>query len=112
MAIERQVDQNILRTNQVLTIGLLALAFVVNVLALAGVVGVVMLLSALYPPLGVFHRLYRHILRPAGIVKPDVIADNPEPHRFAQGLGGTMVVLGFLALMAGAEITGWALVGV
>ncbi len=112
MVIERQVDQNVLRTNQVFTIGLLALAFVVNSPALAGVVGVVMLVSALYPPLGLFHRIYRHILRPARIVQPDIIADNPEPHRFAQGFGGTVVVLGFLALLGGAEIAGWALVGV
>jgi len=43
-------------------------------------------------------------------VQPRVIEDNPEPHRFAQGLGGTFVLLGFLALLAGLPVVGWGLV--
>ena len=38
-----------------------------------------------------------------------MITDNPEPHRFAQGLGGTFVTLGWLALLAGQSVVGWAL---
>jgi hypothetical protein len=110
--IERRVDQNAIRTSQALVIGLLALAFVVDVPVLVGVVSVSLLIAALYPPLAPFARLYRHGLRLARIVRPDVIPDNPEPHRFAQLLGGTMTMLGLLALVAGADAIGWALAGV
>jgi hypothetical protein len=108
---ERQVDHSQIRTNQAFTIGLLALAFVVDLPALAGFVGIVMLISAVLPPLGLFSRVYRHVLRPAGLVRPDVIADNPEPHRFAQLVGGTLVTAGAFLLAAGLS-GGWALVGI
>lgn len=109
MTTERRVDHNALRTNQAFTITLLALAFVLDAPALAAFVAAVLLTSSLLPPLGLFTRVYRHVLR--RIVKPDVHIDNPEPHRFAQLLGGTFVTLGVIALLAGIEI-GWALPGI
>ena len=45
-------------------------------------------------------------------MRPNVIRDNPEPHRFAQVLGGTVVTLGTLALLAGSEVAGWGLIAV
>jgi hypothetical protein len=108
---ERRVDQNAIRTNQAFTISLLALAFVMDLPALAAVTALIMLISALAPPLGLFTRIYRHLLLPAGIVKPDEHTDNPEPHRFAQLLGGTVSGLGALALLAGAGLIAWALPG-
>lgn len=110
MTVERVVDHSAIRTNQFFTITLLGLAFVLASPALSGLMGVIMLLSAAIPPLGLFTRLYRHVLRPAGIVRPHVIPDNPEPHRFAQLLGGTLVTLGTLLVLASASIAGWALV--
>jgi len=111
MTPERRVDHNAIRTNQAFTISLLILSFVLNLPALALFTAAVMLISALVPPLGLFTRSYRHVLRPAGLVAPHVIVDNPEPHRFAQGFGGTVVLLGCAALAAGVGIVGWALVG-
>ncbi|MBI5961281.1 MAG: DUF4395 domain-containing protein [Chloroflexi bacterium] len=110
MTFERRVDHNAIRTNQVLTISLLALAFVIDLPVLAAFVAAVMASSALAPSLGLFNRLYRHVLRPAGIVQPNVIEDNPEPHRFAQGLGSVFVGLGVVALAAGVPALGWGLV--
>ena len=43
-------------------------------------------------------------------MKPHVISDNPEPHRFAQGFGGTVLALGLIALLLGQTFPGWALV--
>jgi len=110
MSIERRVDHAALRTNQNFTITLLALAFVLDQPVLAAFTGIVMLLSAAVPPLALFTRIYRHILRPAGIVQPDVQLDNPEPHRFAQFLGGAFVSLGMIALASDSTIIGWGLV--
>lgn len=110
MNVERVVDHSAIRTNQIFTIGLLALAFVLAAPAISGATGAILLLSAVVPPLGAFTRIYRHLLKPAGIVRPHAIPDNPEPHRFAQLLGGTMVTLGTLLVLAGVSIAGWALI--
>jgi hypothetical protein len=106
---KRRVDHAAIRVNQAFVIGLLILAFVLSSVPLVAFVGLVMLVGTAFPAWGIFKRIYQHILRPAGLVKPDVITDNPEPHRFAQGLGGTFVTLGWLALLAGQPVLGWAL---
>jgi len=105
----RKVDQSALRTNQAFIIGLLVLAFVLNNVWLVGFVGVVMLLGTAVPTLSLFKRIYQHILRPNGLVKPDVITDNPEPHRFAQGFGGVVVALAVMAFVSGLPVLGWSL---
>lgn len=106
---ERRVDHTAIRVNQAFVIGLLILAFVLNSASLVAFVGLVMLVGTAFPGWGLFRCIYLHILRPAGLVRPDVIVDNPEPHRFAQGLGGTFVTLGWLALQTGQPVVGWAL---
>ncbi len=106
----RQVDQNVIRTNQAFTVTLLALAFVLNIPLLAGFNGAVILLTALVPALGLYTRLYRHGLVPAGIIKPDVHVDNPEPHRFASLVGGTCTLLGVVFVSVGVPVAGWALI--
>jgi hypothetical protein len=107
----RTVDHNIIRINQAFTITLLALAFVLSLPILAGINAVIILLTALMPPLGLYARFYRHALVPAGVVKPDIHVDNPEPHRFASLVGGTCTLLGVVLVLAGVEIVGWGLVG-
>src|SRR5512136_910895 len=97
----RRVDHSALRVNQAFIIGLLVLAFVLNIPAIAAFVAAVMLIGTAAPELALFQDIYRGILKPAGIVKPHVIEDNPEPHRFAQGFGGVVLAIGVLALFAG-----------
>ncbi len=110
MTTERKVDHGAIRANQISTITLLALAFVLDLPWLAALVAAVLLISAAIPAWGLFTALYRRLLRPAGLIRPHVIVDNPEPHRFAQLVGGTCVTLAVVLLVAGFEI-GWALVG-
>lgn len=107
---ERKLDQSALRVNQAFIIGLSILAFVLDSVWLAAFVGGVMLLGTAVPGLGLFKRFYQHGLRPAGLVKPDLLVDNPEPHRFAQGFGSVVVVLAVVSLLAGLPILGWSLV--
>ena len=38
-----------------------------------------------------------------------MIEDNPEPHRFAQGFGGSVLLLALLSLLMGQAVLGWAL---
>jgi hypothetical protein len=105
----QKVDHAALRVNQYTIILLNILAFVFSLPWLAGVVALVMILGTVLKTPG-FGFIYRNILKPAGLVKPDVLMDNPEPHRFAQGLGGVFMLAGGLALYAGFAALGWGLV--
>jgi hypothetical protein len=105
----RQVDHSAIRTNQAFIIALLILAFVLNAWWLVAFVSAVMLVGTIVPSAGLFKAIYFAVLKPAGVVRPDVKRDNPEPHLFAQGLGGVVTLLGTLALLGGATALGWVL---
>lgn len=106
----RKVDHSALRTNQAFIIGLLLVGFIVNSWIVTAFVALVMLVGTLWPAAGLFKRIYQHILKPSGLVKPDVIPDNPEPHLFAQGLGGFVTLAGTASLLLGLPVAGWVLV--
>lgn len=103
-----RVDHSALRVNQACIITLLIIAFVLNSVWLVLLVAVVMAIGTVMALPG-FRPVYASFLKPRGIVKPDVIADNPEPHRFAQGLGSAFLFASVLALLAGGQGLGWAL---
>lgn len=107
----RKVDQSALKVNQAFIIAFLILAFVLNTVWLVVFVAAVMLLGTAVPSLSLFKGFYGRVLKPAGLVRPNVITDNPEPHRFAQGFGGVVLVGAVIALFAGATPLGWALAG-
>jgi hypothetical protein len=104
----KPVDHSALGTNQAVIIILLILAFIFNLALLVGVVALFMLVGTAFARPG-FGWLYQSVLRPTGLVKPDVIRDNPEPHRFAQGFGGIVVSIGLVCLLTGITTLGWAL---
>ena len=102
------VDHAALRTNQAFIIALLVVAFVLNAPWLVGLVMLVMLAGTALKRPG-FSPIYTGLLRPRGWVKADVLKDNPEPHRFAQGLGGVFLAGSLLAFLSGAAAIGWGL---
>ncbi|MCH7480752.1 MAG: DUF4395 domain-containing protein [Chloroflexi bacterium] len=104
-----KVDHNALRTNQSFIISLSIAAYVLDLLWLAALIGLAMLIGTLRS-VPAFGFIYKRVLKPRGWIKPDVIADNPEPHRFAQGFGSVVMIAGGVALYAGASGLGWALV--
>ena len=69
----------------------------------------VMALGTAVPQAALFQRIYRDVLRPAGVLKPDVREEDPAPHRFAQGLGAAVLLAAGIALFAGAPVVGWGL---
>ena len=106
---DRKVDHSALRTNQAFIISLLLIAFIVNAPWLVAFVAFVMLLGTFVPKLSLFKAAYVYFLKPRGIVKPDVKADNPEPHLFAQGVGGAFLTAATIAFAASAPVVGWVL---
>ena len=106
----RKVDHAALRVNQAFIIGLLILAFVLDSLPLVILVGSVMLVGTAFPKFGLFKAIYLYGLKPLKLVNPDVIVDNPEPHRFAQGFGGVVLVVAAAAFLTSLSALGWALV--
>lgn len=105
----RKVDQSAIRTNQAFIISLLLIAFIADFAPLVAFVSAVLIIGTVFPQATLFKLIYRYLLKPAGWVKPDVIRDNPEPHRFSQGLGGMFTLGSTIALLLGLPILGWAL---
>jgi hypothetical protein len=102
------VDHAALRSNQAFIIAILIAAFVLNTPWLVALVALVMLAGTAFKRPG-FSPIYSGVLRRLGWVKPDVIKDNPEPHRFAQGFGGIVLAGSVLAFILGSSVAGWAL---
>ena len=109
---ERKVDQAGLKTGQAATIILLILAFVLDSWVLVAFVALAQLLGGLDAPLAPYRLLYQRLVRPSGLVKPDIQADNPEPHRFAMLVGALFNGAATIALLAGLPVVGWVLVGI
>ncbi len=105
----KKIDHSATKVSQVTIVVLNVLAFILNLPWLAGFVMVVMLFGTL---IGVpaFGFIYRYGLKPAGLMKPHVLLDNPEPHRFAQGFGGVVMLIGTISLYLGLPGLGWILV--
>ena len=104
-----KVDHSAIRTNQSFIIGLSILAFILNLPWLVALIALVMAVGTATKVPG-FGFVYRLFLKPRGFVKPDVLEDNPEPHRFAQGFGAVVLGLASIALFLSATTFGWILV--
>lgn len=109
---ERRVDQTGLKVGQAATIILLLAGFVLNLWPLVAFVALAQLLGALESPYAPYRLLYQAVLLPRGIVQPNIQPDNPEPHRFAMGVGALFNAVATLCLLTGATLVGWALVWV
>jgi hypothetical protein len=107
------VDRAALRVNQVTIIGVTVLAFVLGTGRggswLLLLLGLSLAAGVLRPSFSPIRQLYLRVLRPFGLVRPDVIADDPAPHRFAQAVGAAFLLAAAIAVFAGATILGWVL---
>jgi len=102
------VDRSAIKTNQASIVVLVALGFVLNLPWLVAVVAFALALGLVAPEAGPFRLLYTRVLRPAGLLRPEVIREDPAPHRFAQGVGVTFLTLSIVLLVLGASTVGWA----
>jgi hypothetical protein len=105
----QKVDHAALKANQLFIITINILAFILNLPILAAFVALVMGIGSALKVPG-FGFVYKNLLKPRGWMKPDILDDNPEPHRFAQFLGFVFMTAGSVALFLGATVLGWGLV--
>lgn len=107
------VDATALKTNQILIVACVVVAFALGVDLggswLIAAVAASLAAGAAFPGYGPFQLLYRHGLRPAGIVHPRPRPDDPAPHRFAQAVGGAFLLVSAIALFGDAVTLGWVL---
>jgi hypothetical protein len=102
-----KVDQSQIRVNQASMILVLLVGFIFDLWYLVAAVAVINILGVLSPKLLAWRWLYRGLLKPLGLVRPDVIVDHPEPHRFAMAVGGGLATLSTVLLLLGLGIAGW-----
>ena len=103
------VDHSAIRVNQSFVVLLPVLAFVLNLPWLVGLTALVMLVGTFVVKKPGFGFIYTNLLKPARLVKPDVIQDNREPHLFSQGMGGVFLAATTILLYAGLATAGWAI---
>jgi hypothetical protein len=92
------VDHSALKVNQTGIVATVLVAFVGSAfyrpaLLLIPLLAIVLLLGTFAPNFALFKQFYFQVLKPRGIVKSRPVQDRPEPHNFAQGLGGVFLVV-------------------
>jgi hypothetical protein len=109
-----RVDANLGKFSASSTVLLTALAFLLNQdhggHILVAVTAIIMALSALVPEISPYRLLYKGIVVPLGLLKPRVVEDDPNPHRFAQGVGAAFLAASTIVLFF-TQLTplGWIL---
>ena len=106
----KKIDKTSLKFNQACIVLFTALSFLLNTPWIAALVGIIMLLDTLIPGTGLFKLFYKNIVKPLQLLKPHIVEESSSPHRFAQGLGGSFLLLSFILLQyTGLIFLGWAL---
>jgi len=103
----KTIDHNALRFNQLMIVSLVSIGFLFNniwfVLATASVTFLGTLLSV--PG---FKPLYVYLLQPLGVLKPDLVEDDPFAHKFAQMVATIFLSCGVFLFLTGYQTAGWS----
>src|SRR3979409_2571449 len=98
------VDHSAPKVNQTGIVAAVLIAFIGSafyrpLLVLIPLLAVVLLLGTFAPQFALFKQFYFKVLKPSGIVKARPVQDSPEPHNFAQGLGGVFLAVASVFLL-------------
>jgi hypothetical protein len=107
---DRVVDQAEMQVHRFFIITLFLTAFVLDRWELVAAQSVIFGLTFLNPRFSPYIALYRHVLQPAGLIRPDRRLDNPEPHRLATMIGLLVSLSATVLLATGYASIGWGLV--
>jgi hypothetical protein len=107
-------DRSVLKVNQAILMIVIVAGYLVGLIyqpvawALP-VLAVMMLAAVASPSFNVPRLLYRRWLKPAGIVRPRVVQEDPAPHRFAQLVGGVFLAAASVFVITGLLLVAWVL---
>jgi hypothetical protein len=104
-----KLDKSAIKFNQGSIMVLIAAAYLLNLPLLIAFVMVVMITGTIFPKAGLFKLIYKHIVKPSGIIKPDIVEEDNSPHQFAQGLGGIFLLAALIMMETGLIVLGWIL---
>lgn len=104
-----QVDHNTIKFGQVTIVLVVTFAWLFDLVWLVPLLAVVLLANVAWPARGPLRLTYRYVILPLRIVHPNLVVDEAAPHRFAQGVGGVLLVAAAAALYAGVALGGWVL---
>lgn len=107
---QNTVDQNELRTHQILILSGLLIGFISDRWEWVAAQALVFLLTVISPAHGPYILVYRLVLKPLGWLNPDIREDRPQAHRFAMSIGLAVTSLSSYLLYTGHPLPGWGLV--
>ena len=107
------IDHSALKVNQAgivvtVLVAVFGSALVPVLWLLIPILALILLAGTFKPQLALFKQLYFKVLKPRGIVKPRPVQDRPEPHNFAQGLGGVFLAVSSVFLWISPTYVGAA----
>jgi hypothetical protein len=106
----KKVDLTTIKFNQAAIVTITLLGFLFDQPYLVLLVALVLAVGTILPGVALFKLVYLKVLKPAGLLKPNVIDDDPAPHQFAQGVGASFLLASSLALLIWeATVLGWTL---
>ena len=106
---ELTVDQHEIKFAMAATLLLIALSWVLNSWIPAGIAAICQFMGATGSPYAPYTLIYRLVLVPVKLIKPQIIPDDPVPHHFASLVGGIITLIGSIFLLANLPIVGWAI---
>ena len=106
------VDQQQIKFNMAATALILISGYLLNNWILVAIAIFCQFSGSLGLSISPYRLLYKYLMLPMGLVKPNPIPDNHAPHRFAAFIGGLFNVIGLYLIIAGYDIAGWIFVGI
>ena len=105
-----RVDEHAVKFNQAGIMMAIVIAVALSQPWLILLTCLAMLVGLVWPAIGPLHILYQRVVLATGLLKPRIAEGDPAPHRFATGMGATMLALSSLLLLVlNIELVGWAL---
>lgn len=105
-----RMDAHLGKFSQAGTVLLAALAFLLSQPIIVLVTALILAIAALAPAVSPYRLLYRGVVLPLRLWKPRIVEDDPNPHRFAQGVGSVFLIASSILLfLTSATAVGWAL---
>jgi Domain of unknown function (DUF4395) len=105
-----KVDKTALKFNQSSIVVFTGLAFLIDNYWLVLIVGIILLLDTIIPVTGLFKLIYKNIVKPLKLLKSNISVESKNPHQFAQGMGGILLIISFILLnFFNLLIIGWTI---